>query len=293
MSPRRFCIPFESQSLLFALVMICCVTPADAADPPPLSGPISKCDADMEYRSEIKSTGQTPPFELMNSIRNKADKPVSDVVWQKPDLLTPELKGKQTLLERYPVSAYGHDKDAPIKFWYQGCVVPAEAYLRGDAKSGSSFSLRSFLQKVTEAGQESTALAEVVVSLESSSLQVDITRQPRDSQVGLTGIEPWLTADSSREIEASAKEYGYAATILPLARIIKPEDLAKLSRQEARWPGEIALITRRTAGDNSRLRIRLNVKQANAQPTRATVALIGPDGSLIAKGSYATFVPDR
>lgn len=292
MDLRGLRIPFASQSLLLAGILLCSVAPANA-DPPPLSGPIEKCDAKMEYRSEIKSTGRMPPYELTNSIRNNGGKPVSDVAWPKPGLSTSELKVKETLQESYPVSDYFQDKDAPIKFWYQGCAVPAEAYLRKDDKSGKSFSLRSLLRKFAEVPTEAAALAEIVVSLEGDMLEVDITRQPRDAQVGLTGIEPWLTGSSSSEIEASAKEYGYAATIAPLSKILNSEELAKLARQEARWPREVALITRRAGGDSNRLRIRLKVSQPNAQPTRATVALVGPDGSLIATGSYATFTPER
>jgi hypothetical protein len=292
MDLRRLCVPFASQSLLLAGLLLCSAAPA-AADPPPLSGPIAKCDAEMEYRSEIKSTGRMPPYELTNSIRNNGGKPVSDVAWQKPELSTSELKVKETLQESYPVSDYFRDKDAPIKFWYQGCAVPAEAYLRKDDRSAKNFSLRSLLRKFTEATTETAALAEIVVSLEGNMLEVDITRQPRDAQVGLTGIEPWLTGSSPSEIEASAKEYGYAATIAPLSNILNADELAKLAKQEARWPREIALITRRSGGGNNRLRVRLKVSQPNAQPTRATVALVGPDGSLIATGSYATFIPER
>jgi hypothetical protein len=165
--------------------------------------------------------------------------------------------------------------------------------LRKDDRSAKNFSLRSLLRKFTEATTETAALAEIVVSLEGNMLEVDITRQPRDAQVGLTGIEPWLTGSSPSEIEASAKEYGYAATIAPLSNILNADELAKLAKQEARWPREIALITRRSGGGNNRLRVRLKVSQPNAQPTRATVALVGPDGSLIATGSYATFIPER
>jgi hypothetical protein len=203
------------------------------------------------------------------------------------------LKTREVLQESYPVSGYVHDKDAPIKFWYQGCAVPAEAYLRKAEKSERSFSLRSLLRKFTEATTENTAVAEIVVSLEGNVLQVDITRQPQDAQVGLTGIEPWLTSSSPGEIEASAKEYGYTSTIAPLEKILNADERTKLARQEARWPGEIALITRRSSSDKNHLRIRLKVPQWNAQPTRATVALVRPDGSLIATGSYATFAPDR
>jgi hypothetical protein len=292
MGLRRLCIPFTRQSLLLAGLLLCSAAPA-AADPPPLTGPIAKCGAEMEYRSEIKSTGRMPPYELTNSILNKSDKPVSDVAWPKPELSTPELKVKETLQESYPVSDYFHDKDAPIKFWYQGCAVPAEAYLRKDEKSEKSFSLHSLLRKFTETATDTAALAEIVVSLAGDKLEVDITRQPRDAQVGLTGIEPWLTSSSQGEIEASAKEYGYTATIAPLSKILNADELAKLAKEEARWPREIALITSRSGGDGNHLRIRLKVSQPNAQLTRATVALVGPDGSLIATGSYATFIPER
>ena len=195
--------------------------------------------------------------------------------------------------ESYPVSSYMHDKDAPIKFWYQGCVVPAEAYLRKAEKSDKGFSLRSLLRKFTEAPPQTSAMAEIVVSLEGGVLEVDITRQPQDAQVGLTGIGPWLTSSSSGEIEASAKEYGYTASLVPLEKVLKADELAKLAKQEARWPGEIALITTQISGGKDRLRVRLKVPPSNVQPTRATVALMRLDGSLIATGSYATFAPDR
>jgi len=291
MSQRN--LPSAIQSLLLACVWLGSSVPTKAADPPPLSGPIAKCDAQMEYLSQIKSTGRMPPYELMNSIRNKGDKSVTDVAWPKPELSTSELKVKEVLQESYPVSSYVHDKNSPIKFWYQGCEVPAEAYLRKDDKSGKSSALRSLLRKFTEATRENTALAEIVVSLEGNILQVDITRQPQDAQVGLTGIEPWLTSSSAGQIEANAKEYGYTSTIAPLEKILKADELAKLARQEARWPGEIALITRRVSGEKNYIRVRLPVTQSNAQPTRAVVALVRPDGSLIATGSYATFAPDR
>jgi hypothetical protein len=293
MSLSSLRIPFAIRSMLLACIWLGSSVHPVAADPPPLNGPIVKCGAEMEYFSRIKSTGRMPPFELSNSIRNKGDKPVTDVAWPKPGLSASELKVREVLQESYPVSGYIHDKDAPIKFWYQGCEVPAEAYLRKDEKSEKGFSLRSLLRKFTEATTENAALAEIVVSLEGNVLQVDITRQPQDAQVGLTGIEPWLTSSSPGEIEASAKEYGYTSTIAPLAKILKADELDKLAKQEARWPREIAMITRRVSGDNNRLRVRLKVPQSNAQPTRATVALVGPDGSLIATGSYATFAPDR
>lgn len=248
----------------------------------------------MEYRSEIKSTGKLPPYELTNSLLNLGGKSVSDVAWPKPGLSTSELKVKETLQEQYPVSGYIHDQDAPIKFWYQGCAVPAEAYLRSEDKSGKNFSLRSLLKKFAEVSTETTAMAEIVVSFEGNMLQLEITRQPRDALVGLTGIEPWLTSDSLGEISASARESGYAATVVPIAKILKAEELAKLAKQEVRWPFETALVTNRSGdGDNNRMRLRLRAAQPDAQPIRATVALVGPDGSLIATGSYATLIPAR
>jgi hypothetical protein len=284
---------FGIRSLIWICAWLASTAHMEAADPPVLSGPITKCDAEMEYLSRIRSTGRMPPYELTNSIRNKGSRSVTDVAWPKPELSASELKIGEVLQESYPVSAYMHDKDAPIKFWYQGCAVPAEAYLRKDEKSGKSFSLRSLLKKFTEATPEGSAMAEVVVSLEGDFLQLEITRQPLNVQVGLTGVEPWLTANSLGEIEANAKEYGYTSTIAPLTKILNADELGKLAKQEARWPAEIALVTRRVSGERNYVRVRLAVSQSNAQPTRARLVLMRPDGSIIATGSYATFAPDR
>ncbi|MCP4615141.1 MAG: hypothetical protein GY844_01770 [Bradyrhizobium sp.] len=280
-------------SLLSSGMLLCVSKQAEAADPPVLTGPITKCDAQMEYLSRIRSTGRAPPYELTNSLRNNGSKSVTDVAWPKPDLRASELKVMETLEETYPVSAYVHDKDAPVKFWYQGCSVPAEAYLRTEDKSDKGFSLRSLLRKFGEAPSQSSATAEVTVSLEGNTLQLEITRQPQDAQVGLTGIERWLTPSSVSEIEGNAKEYGYTATIAPVSRILRADEREKLAKQEARWPDELALITRRVSGDKNYLRIRLNVTQSSMRTSRATVALVRPDGSLIAAGSYATFIPER
>jgi hypothetical protein len=281
---------FGAQPLRFACAWLA-LTAAAYADPPPLSGPVKKCDAVMEYFSQVKSTGKMPPYELTNSIRNNGGKSVTDVSWPKPELATKELKDGAVLEESYPISGYLYDKDAPIKFWYQGCQVPAEAYLSKDEKSDKSFSLRSLLRKYSLAASDSaTVMAEVVVSIEGDFIQFEITRRPLDAQVGLTGIEPWLNSNSLSAAEANAKEYGYTSTIAPPSKMIKSADIEKL---DAKWPYENALFTRRVSGDRNYVRVRLPASPSNAQPTRATLILVSPDGSLIAAGSYATFAPNK
>jgi hypothetical protein len=288
MSFGTFGSPFAMQLLRAACAWLAFIGAA-YADPPPLNGPIKKCDAEMEYLSQVKSTGKMPPYELTNLIRNKGAKSVTDVSWPKPELTTSELKVGEVLQESYPISAYLHDKDAPIKFWYQGCQVPAEAYLRKDEKSEKSFSLRSLLRKYTEAADNNSAMAEVVVSIVDGSIQFEITRRPLDAQVGLTGIEPWLGSNSSSEAASAAKEYGYESMIVPPAKILGSE-VVKL---EAKWPFENALFTRRVYGEKNYVRIRLPTTSSNVRATRAIIVLARPDGSLIAAGSYATFAPDK
>jgi hypothetical protein len=261
------------------------------ADPPPLSGPVNKCDAAMEYFSAIKSTGRIPPYQLTNSIRNNGKSAVTDVSWPKPGLESKELMSGNAVEESYPVSGYSHDKDAPIKFWYQGCQVPAEAYLQKIETSDKGFSLRSFLRKYSLASADNvTAVAEIVVSMEGDSIQFEITRRPLNAQVGLTGIEPWLDSNSIIRVAADAKEYGYSSTIAPPAKVIRSEDIEKL---EAKWPYETALFSRQISGDRNYVRFRLPTSSQNAQPARATVVLVDPEGRLIAAGSYATFAPNK
>ena len=48
---------FSSSSLIWICGWLAMTVHVEAADPPVLSGPISKCDAEMEYLSRISSTG--------------------------------------------------------------------------------------------------------------------------------------------------------------------------------------------------------------------------------------------
>jgi hypothetical protein len=275
-----------------ALVFITGADRTWAADPPPLSGPITKCDVMMEYLSDVKSTGRKPPFSLTNLLRNKGVKAVTDVAWRKPDLATRELGAGRVLEESYPVSAFVHDKDAPILYWYQGCNVPAEAYIVrvNDEKSDRDFSLRSLLRLFSEAGPPNTESAQIVVSMVSDSIQFEITRTPANIQVGLTGIAPWITSNSSSAAAASAREYGYTSIITKPNEVLKREELERVGGE---WRFQDALFTHRVTGERNDLRIRLPASTAGVRMTRATIILARADGSLIATGSYATFAPDR
>lgn len=293
---RRKCSSAIYQPVLglFILLGVGDVGRAQTATPPPLQGPITKCDAKLEYFSSVKPTGKEPPYQLTNLIRNEDTKTVSDIVWAKPTIFSSELNVGETVEDSYPISDYVHDKDAPIKIWYQGCVAPAEAYLlaKGEkADKRSDLSLRSLLRHFVEAKPETAESAEIVVSLQGEYIQFEITRRPANLQVGLSGIEGWMTPGWTNAAESNAKEFGYSVVLRRPVDVLGPDQLERIG---AEWAFQPALFTaREIGGDSGFVRLRLPIVNANARTTRATVILARANKNIVATGSYATFTPDR
>lgn len=265
-------------------------TQSFAGDPPLIKASISKCGAKLEYSSAVKSTGTEPAYQLTNLIHNDDNKSVTDLEWAKPDLSTPELKAGETLEGSYGISAYDHDKDAPIIFWYQGCKAPAEAYLQKTESSKKSSSLHSFIRRYSGTLRSEIAAAEITVSKGVEFIQYEIIRRPSTATVGLTGIAPWITSKAVSIAAANAKEYGYSLNFAPAIKMV---DNRQLDRLHAEWQSEIALFTKGSPGAKDYVRIRLPASTSDAQLARAKVILVGHDGKLLATGSYATFTPAR
>jgi hypothetical protein len=167
--------------VLVSLAFLAGLCELRAEDLPPLGGPITKCDAKLQYLSEVTPTGKQPPYQLAHRLSNADAKPITDIDWGKPDLSIPTLAVGSSVEDSYPVSDYTRDKDAPIKIWYQGCSAPAEAYLLAKddkAEKRSGISLRSLLRHFAQGVPVPSESAEVMVSLQGASLQFDIRRQP-------------------------------------------------------------------------------------------------------------------
>ena len=127
---------------------------AQTAAPPPLEGTVRVCDARLEYFSAIELTRRQPRFLLTNRIGNKDVKLVNDIDWMKPQVSSPELAVGGVVEASYPTSNYVHDKDAPIKIWYQGCEAPAEAYLVTTEEKSAVDRLNSLLRRFVEGKPE-------------------------------------------------------------------------------------------------------------------------------------------
>jgi hypothetical protein len=305
MTSRLFSAVLTAPIALFVALASVHTTRCEESLPPPLQGPVTKCQASLEYFSGLKPTGRKPPYQLTNLLRNKDSKIVTDVAWPKPDIFAPNFKPGEVADESYPVSNYVHDEDAPIKIWYQGCVAPAEAYLRvkdakndkdarGDkdekAEKGSGGILRSFVRRFMEAKADSVESVEVAVTLESEYIQFEVTTRPANLQVGLGGIERLMTPAWNSAAESAAKEFG------SFARLQSPTEVlgsSLLERLRAGWLTRPALfIKRETGGERGFVRLRLPIASADMRNTRASLVLARPDNSVVATGSYATFAPE-
>ena len=224
------------------------------------------CDARLEYFSAIELTRRQPRFLLTNRIGNKDVKLVNDIDWMKPQVSSPELAVGGVVEASYPTSNYVHDKDAPIKIWYQGCEAPAEAYLVTTEEKSAVDRLNSLLRRFVEGKPNSAESAEITVSLfkEPRILQLEILRRPANLIVALTGFEAWITPDWET-VGQHAKMQGYSAFLKKPVERFSREQLKKF---DAKWASETALFTQGdTGGETGFIKLDLPVRRADGRLT--------------------------